>query len=59
MEDATPTRLNMFDFGFAVDKCLEEGEGFWFLFFADGAGGLWMSSDGIFRMGRRVNERGN
>jgi hypothetical protein len=47
----------MFDLGFAIDKCFEEPAGIWFLFFTDGAGGLW--ADGEFHIGHRVTERGN
>ena len=43
----------MFDFGFAIEECFEEPEGFWFLFFTDGAGGLW--ADAEFHIGHRVD----
>ena len=45
----------LFDLGFKVEDCFFEGV--WFLFFIDGAGGIW--SDGIFYIGNQVGERGN
>lgn len=45
----------MYDFGFKVEDCFFEGV--WFLFFTDGAGGLW--ADGTFHSGHRADERGN
>ncbi len=45
----------MFDFGIDTRKSFFEGV--WFIFFADGVGGIW--ADGVFYMGHSVGERGN
>lgn len=47
----------MFDLGIDVDNSFEEPLGIWFLFFTDGAGGLWC--DGNLHIGRRIDEPGN